>query len=200
MAKDREERYPDAGRMYEALLAFLYAQGSRYGAHDLAEFLARFREVDGPGTSGLPAPMLDAEARNPRTERTPVEMPATRQSSSVRVAKGVRYVAIDRAAEMGERREVTALVIELPRRRPSAVVGRAARIVERWGGRVLRREAGHIAALFGLGDPDGRDTEMATRCALVALRSLDAPRPAGAGLHTGASTCRAQARPRRTIA
>jgi tetratricopeptide (TPR) repeat protein len=50
---------------------------------------------------------------------------------------------------------------------------------------VLRREAGHIAALFGLDDPDGRDTEMATRCALVALRSLDAARPPGAGLHTG---------------
>ncbi len=185
MAPDRGERYPDAGRMYEALLAFLYAEGSRYGAHDLAEFLSRFREVDGPGTSGLPAPMLEAEARNPRTERTPVEVPATRQSSSVRVAKGVRFVAIDRAAEMGERREVTALAIDMPRQTSSAVVGRAATIVERWGGRVLKREPGHVAAIFGLGDPDGRDTEMATRCALVALRSLDAPRPAGAGLHTG---------------
>src|SRR5580692_9010930 len=44
MARDATDRYADAGRMYEALLAFLYAQGSRYGAHDLAELLARFRE------------------------------------------------------------------------------------------------------------------------------------------------------------
>ncbi|MGD0530408.1 MAG: AAA family ATPase, partial [Polyangiaceae bacterium] len=73
----------------------------------------------------------------------------------------------------------------LPRDTAPDVVGKAATLVERWGGRVLRREAGHIAALFGLGDPDGRDTEMATRCALVALRSLDAARPPGAGLQTG---------------
>ena len=65
------------------------------------------------------------------------------------------------------------------------MIDKAASLIERWGGRVLRREAGHLAALFGLGDPDGRDTEMATRCALVALRSLDPTRPPGIGLHIG---------------
>src|SRR5580692_11623952 len=44
MASAPADRYADAGRMYEALLAFLYAQGSRFGAHDLAELLARFRD------------------------------------------------------------------------------------------------------------------------------------------------------------
>jgi eukaryotic-like serine/threonine-protein kinase len=186
MAKSPEDRYPDAGRMYEALLAFLYAQGSRFGAHDLSEFLARFRDSAEEVTTALPAgPMLDAEQANPGAERTPLEVPSTRQSSSVRIATGQRFAAIDRAAEMGERREVTALVIELPRDTPEATTGKAVTIVERWGGRVLRREGGHIAALFGLGDPDGRDTEMATRCALVVLRSLDAACPSGAGLHTG---------------
>ena len=51
--------------------------------------------------------------------------------------------------------------------------------VELWGGRLLVREEGHLAALFGLGDPDGRDTEMATRCALVALRGLEPARAFG---------------------
>jgi tetratricopeptide (TPR) repeat protein len=101
------------------------------------------------------------------------------------MSESARVVAIDRAVGMGERREVTVLVIELPREAPSAVVDRAASIFERWGGRVLRRESGHIGAVFGLGDPDGRDTEMATRCALVALRSLDAERPPSAGIHIG---------------
>jgi serine/threonine protein kinase/tetratricopeptide (TPR) repeat protein len=184
MAKSPADRYADAGRMYESLLAFLYAQGSRYGANDLAEFLARFRESsDAAGPGAMPEPMLEAEGGNPRTERTPVEVPAVRQASSVRVATGVRSVAIDRAVELGERREVTALVIELPRQTPGDVIDRAANIVELWGGLVLRREVGHIAALFGLGDPDGRDTEMATRCALVAVRSLEPARPPGVGLH-----------------
>jgi serine/threonine protein kinase/tetratricopeptide (TPR) repeat protein len=185
MAKSPADRFPDAGRMYEALLAFLYAQGSRYGAHDLAEFLARFR--DGTDSNGPAArePLLEAEGGHPGTERTPVEIPASRNASSVRVSTSARYVAIDRAAEMGERREVTGLVFELPRDAPASIVDKAASIIERWGGRVMRREAGHIAALFGLGDPDGRDTEMATRCALVVLRSLDAASPPSAGLHIG---------------
>ena len=56
MARTPDDRYADAGRMYEALLAFLYAQGSRYGAHDLAEFLARFRESsEGALRSARPA-------------------------------------------------------------------------------------------------------------------------------------------------
>jgi serine/threonine protein kinase/tetratricopeptide (TPR) repeat protein len=178
MARSPADRYASAGRMYEALLAFLYAQGSRYGAHDLAEFLAKFRESnDGAVTMGAPeGPLLEAEA-NAAQERTPVEVPASRPASSVRASLGGRHVAINRA--------VTGLVIELPRDVPAPVVDKTASLVERWGGRVLRREAGHLAALFGLGDPDGRDTEMATRCALVALRSLDAENPPGIGLHIG---------------
>jgi serine/threonine protein kinase/tetratricopeptide (TPR) repeat protein len=184
MAADPSARYSDAGRMYEALLAFLYAQGSRYGAHDLAEFLVRFRD---PTESGVPprTPLLEAEAPQPSTERTPVEIPASRSASSVRVSTSARYVAIDRAIEMGERREVTGLVIELPRDAEPSVFAKASNILERWGGRVMRKDAGYIAALFGLGDPDGRDTEMATRCALVVLRSLDASSPPSAGLHIG---------------
>jgi hypothetical protein len=41
MSKDPAARFPDAGSLYEALLALLYASGRRYSAHDLAEFLAR---------------------------------------------------------------------------------------------------------------------------------------------------------------
>jgi serine/threonine protein kinase/tetratricopeptide (TPR) repeat protein len=186
MAKHPDDRYPDAGRLYEALLAFLYTQGSRYGAHELAEFLSRFRDsIEASTSTASRDPMLEADAANPRVERTPVEIPATRRAASVRVDRGSGLAAIERAIDLGERREVTALVLELPRETPDHVVDKAAHVIERWGGRVTRREAGHIAALFGLGDPDGRDTEMATRCALVALRSLDASRAPGAGLHIG---------------
>lgn len=185
MSKEPSGRYADASGMYEALLAFLYAQGGRYGAHELTEFLARFSDSSEPATGALREALLEAETANPRAERTPVEIPATRHPSSVRMEPGARYVAIDRAVEMGERREVTGLVLELPREATDAVMDKAAGIIERWGGRVMRREAGHIAAVFGLGDPDGRDTEMATRCALVVLRSLDAAHPPSAGLHIG---------------
>ncbi len=185
MAKEPGGRYSDAGRMYEALLAFLYAQGSRYGAHDLAELLCRFRDGAETGTAPSPAPRLDADGAQVATERTPVEIPASRSASSVRVAAGTRSPAIERAADLGERRDVTALVLELPREAPGGLVAKAASLLERWGGRVLQREAGHLTALFGLDEPDGRDTEMAARCALVALRSLEATGHVGAGVHIG---------------
>jgi serine/threonine protein kinase/tetratricopeptide (TPR) repeat protein len=185
MAKEPADRYSDAGRMYEALLAFLYAQGSRYGAHDLAELLARYRDQREGSGSISPVPLLDADAGPPGTERTPVEVPSSRQASSVQIASGARYAAIERTAEMGERRDVTGLVLQLARDASPATVEQAASIMGRWGGRVMRREAGEIAALFGVDDPDGRDTEMAARCALVALRSLETAGRPGAGVHIG---------------
>jgi eukaryotic-like serine/threonine-protein kinase len=189
MGKEPTERYPDAGRMYEAMLAFLYARGSRYGAHDLAEFLLRFREADA-AQSALPDRPLEGDAATSTTaDRTPVEIPGSRISSlptpSSRMETGVRFVGIDLAAERGERREVTALVIDFPQRDSGALAAKVGQIVTRYGGRVVKQEPEHLAALFGLGEPDGRDTEVAIRCALVTLRSLGVERPPSAGIHTG---------------
>ena len=184
MSPSPGRRYTDAGAMYEALLAFLYGQGNRFGAHDLAEFLSRFRDAADAVVEGAPA--LESDVPGPIVERTPTEVPTKgRQLSSVRVAKSSQHAALDRAAEMGERRDVTGLVIELSRQTPPSTAEKAASLVERWGGRVVGREGGRVSALFGLGDPDGRDTEMAARCALLAVRGLDALRPPGVGLHSG---------------
>jgi len=190
LGKDPKDRFPDAGRMYEAMLAFLYGQGSRYGAHDLGEFLAKFGQAEeaAPASSApsLGEHLLEGEAASSLQERTPVEVPPSRAASRPgRVDTGVRFVGLDQAVGLGERREVTALVLEFPRGTPPESCDTAATIVGRYGGRVLRREAEQLVSLFGLDDPDGRDTEVATRCALVALRSLDGPRRPSAGLHTG---------------
>jgi serine/threonine protein kinase/tetratricopeptide (TPR) repeat protein len=184
MARDPAKRYQDAGKMYEALVAFLYAQGRRYGAHDLADFIARFRSTDDTVSPPASPDLIDGDVHG-AAESTPVEVPTSRFASSVsRIETGVRYVAIDRAAEMGERREVTALVIELPARDAEGPANKADEIVRRYGGRVLRRDPEQLTALFGLDEPDGHDTEIATRCALVALRALEGPRLASAGVHT----------------
>ncbi|MFO0675091.1 MAG: protein kinase [Polyangiaceae bacterium] len=186
MAASRDDRYGDAARMYEALLAFLYTHGSRYGAHDLAEFMARYREDDSSRAAPVSADDLAGDGPS-ALERTPVEAPAGRSAppGPERSDSYIRFMAVDRAAELGERREVTALALELPRREGSALDERAEAILSRYGGTVVARETDHIVALFGLGDPDGLDTETATRCALVALRALDGPSRPSAGIHTG---------------
>jgi serine/threonine protein kinase/tetratricopeptide (TPR) repeat protein len=188
MAPAPEDRFADAGRMYEALLAFLYSQGRRFSAHDLADFLAKFRSPDETG----PRVVLDCEGV-PSQERTPVEVPASLHRRSYppvtghgRVESIVPIVDVERAVGMGERREVTALVVEVPGRDDPSLAERAAQTVTRHGGRVIAREPEQITALFGVDDPDGRDTEVATRCALVVLRSLaGATRQPSAGLHVG---------------
>ena len=189
MAKEKADRYPDAGRMYEAILAFLYAQQSRFGAHELSEFLARFRPEEQSAVHELPGGALEAE-QSATAERTPIEVP-TRGPSSLSFTPSAQIplstANFERAAEMGERREVTALVLEFPRRDADALVERALGILTRYGGKIVRREPEHIDALFGLGDPDGRDTEVATRCALVTLRALGVSPDGGApsaGVHT----------------
>jgi len=82
MARRPADRYADAGRMYEALLAFLYAKGDRYGAHDLAEFLATVREAgEAAHLAKAPDPPIGAEGEGPRTERTLVEVPGAGQAA-----------------------------------------------------------------------------------------------------------------------
>ena len=184
MAPKKPDRFADAGRMYESLLAFLYSQGRRFSAHDLADFLTRFRTPDQTG----PHVVLDAEGA-PSQERTPVEVPNSSNrksySSISRVEAGVPFVDVERAVGMGERREVTALVVELPGRDDPSLAARAADTITRHGGRILASEPEQITALFGVDEPDGRDTEIATRCALVVLRSLAGARQPSAGLHVG---------------
>jgi serine/threonine protein kinase/tetratricopeptide (TPR) repeat protein len=200
MAKDAKERYPDAGRFYESLLAFLYSQGSRFGANELGEFVQKYaavpqkEEAQSMRVQSLAEPAFETDGSH---ERTPVEVPPSRAVSSVsRVETGVRVVQIDRAAGMGERREVTALVVDLPRGASNETSERASQLVVRYGGRIYKREPEQICALFGLGtEPDGRDTEVAARCALVSLRSIEGPKPAAAGLHTARIHVSAQGEP-----
>lgn len=184
LAKEPEKRFADAGRMYEAILALLYTSGSRFGAHDLAEFLESYRSpLEQSGMTVLPDRLLDDEAAI-TAERTPVETPASRGMSTGRFPiAGDRVIHIDRAAELGERREITALVADLGSRPEGDRSQRIKTILSRYGARVLSDEDGKIVALFGLGEPDGRDTEMATRCALVARRVVGGSGPLGVGVH-----------------
>jgi serine/threonine protein kinase/tetratricopeptide (TPR) repeat protein len=185
LAKEPDARFADAGRMYEALLAFLYSHGRRYSGHDLAEFLGGFRTVEDLATTAhIADPMLDGDGSTAMP--TPAESPLARIGArSNKSESGLKQVPMERAAEVGERRDVTVLVVELPTREIPALGDKAAALMIRYGGRILKREPEQITAVFGLGDPDGRDTELATRCALVALRALDGPRQPSAGIQSG---------------
>jgi serine/threonine protein kinase/tetratricopeptide (TPR) repeat protein len=178
LAQAPEKRFADASRMYESLLAHLYASGDRFGSGDLAAFVGRFRDR----TSARPpdvAQVVVAEETSQPAETTPVEIPSQPPTSPVGMSEPPSLSALtSRAAGLGERREVTALVLRLGGWAGSVPAERRQRvreIVARYGGYLLEEESPHAAALFGLGEADGRDTETAVRCALVALRRMGSP-------------------------
>ena len=132
-------------------------------------------------------------------ERTPVEVPQRQRADAprtgtsarppIRHAGGASTGRSRATGELGERREVTALVrrrfgrASRARRRRRRARQRVARAREVLG--ALRRPDPRGGAgadrrrIFGLGDADGRDTEAAVRAALVILR---APRRRRRGL------------------
>ncbi|WP_437577493.1 serine/threonine-protein kinase [Sorangium sp. So ce887] len=188
LARNVEDRVPDAGRLHEALLGFFYATGERFGANDLAEFLEPFHEET--AGAALEASAVLEEEPIGANERTPVEVPHTTSSTRSRTASGLLQLlekadSSPAARGLGERREVTALVLIFTGSEEDAArrIGRAREVLARYGALLLEQEASQLVAVFGLGDADGRDTEAAVRAALVILRSRGGGAAASAGIH-----------------
>ncbi len=118
LSKGRDDRFADAGKLHEHLLGYFYASGERFGSHKLAELMERFREDRG-------SPEIEAarvfEDRAGADERTPVEVPSpTSQerprpttSAILRLTSEGDSLQITRTADIGERRDVTALVLAI---------------------------------------------------------------------------------------
>jgi serine/threonine protein kinase/tetratricopeptide (TPR) repeat protein len=215
----REDRFPDAGRLHEELLGYFFSSGQRSGANEVAELMTRFREARTHGE--LEAGVLVQEQTG-ANERTPVEVPqpliaqgslpgggggAGGAGGGANAGGGERAEpgSWARPADIGERREVTALVLLFPEgergreasnareaseareareRRAGPATDRARIVLARYGALVIEREPTHIAALFGLGDADGQDTDAAARAALVILRARGGA-AISAGVHVG---------------
>ncbi|WP_437609522.1 protein kinase [Sorangium sp. So ce834] len=188
LAKNVEDRFPDAGRLHEALLGFFYATGERFGANDLAEFLEPFHE-EKAGAELEASAALEEEPLG-ANDRTPVEVPHTTSTRSRITASGLLQLlekadSSPAARGLGERREVTALVLIFTGSEDDAAkrIARAREVLARYGALLLEQEAPQLVAVFGLGDADGRDTEAAVRAALVILRSRGGGAAVSAGIH-----------------
>ncbi len=189
-----EDRHANAGRLYEDLIQFLYASGRRVGAHDLSEHLADLRAADERRTSRSEGDRILAAFEQAETQApaaTPAQNPAGRASvrRALTTGLGRQQGSGTPTRPATERRDATVLLVHAP---PGDVfaLDAATRIIERFGGLCLEAAAGGdtrgrtLVALFGVRDPDGRDTDIAARCALrlargVAGAALEAGRPSG---------------------
>ncbi|MEQ9081192.1 MAG: protein kinase [Sandaracinaceae bacterium] len=177
MSATADERQPNAGALYEELVQFLYSSGRRVGGHDLADFLLELRRASemaaqAPDDARLRA-VFDQEASSSPAyapEATPVEVPVARTGArrSNRPRRTLSTIT-------QERRDITALVVRSPDARflHDPVIER---LLKRFGGMEVPYEpppgtSPTLLALFGVRDPDGRDTEAAASCALRIARS-----------------------------
>jgi tetratricopeptide (TPR) repeat protein len=186
---DPEARYPNAGRLYEELVQFLYSSGRRVGGHDLARYLQELREATEQAAQDRDGARLravfDEEGLHASTRQaTPVQVPVGRVTNRPAALSegGARRSGTGVARPTAERRDVTALVVQSS---PSFLAEEAIdRLIRRFGGNKLAAgpeevPEGELIVLFGVRDPDGRDTESAARCALRIARA------AATGAQTG---------------
>ncbi len=189
MSPDPTERYEDAGRFYEELVQFLYGTGQRVGGHDLSNYLDQLRALS-EGRRKRPATSTDtglrrafdmetSAGRAPAPhELTPAEVPSAR-STGIGEAISTTGASRQKTTPRAERRDVTVLGLGTTERPPLLDT-----IVERAGGRLVEGDGDLRFAIFGLIEPDGRDTETAAR---LALHLPEAFPDAGIrmGLHAG---------------
>jgi serine/threonine protein kinase/tetratricopeptide (TPR) repeat protein len=197
-----DDRYPNAGRFYEELVQFLYSSGRRVGGHELARYLNDLREMSQVREAERDAARLradfseDGDGSVQVSASTPVEVPVSRSSrhtpsSSEEHPRRV-VTAVPRPTQ--ERRDVSALAIQSSSAAflKSMLVND---IASRFGGFRLSgppRVEGTPEAifLFGIRDPDGRDTESASRCALRIARAATTGTHAGIRVHMAVHSAR----------
>ncbi|MCB9591567.1 MAG: protein kinase [Sandaracinaceae bacterium] len=182
MTADPAKRHPNAGALYEDLVQFLFSSGRRVGGHDLSEYLQELRRAsemvaEAPDDARLRAVFGETsggEVSSYAPEATPVEVPVAR-SGPRRTSRTTRRHTGSVVIPSMERRDVTALVIASndPRFLLDPHVDR---IANRFGGLPVDYEPPPGSSpmrlfLFGVRDPDGRDTEGAARCALRLVRA-----------------------------
>ena len=184
MIWDPAQRYPSAGHLYEDLIQYLYGTGRRFGAKDLADFLASLRssgqEDSGRAGDGLKA-TFEVESITAFEDQLPDRTRVERGRKITREpASGRKKNETTPHRERSEWRDVTALGLRIAAN--DALSSKLiTQIVHRFGGNPageinLANVANERVLLFLFGDinPDGRDAERSAQCALRIARTATA--------------------------
>jgi eukaryotic-like serine/threonine-protein kinase len=160
-----EARFDGAARLYEELVAHLYASGAHFSASDLSELIAEAREPRPtlPVSEAIDHVLSGADV-TPSSGTIPVAKPAPPE------------LELPAPVTHGWAEEGSALVLRFSGAAPvpAATRDRARQILLRYGARIFAESSRELAAMFGVQQADGRDTENAVRSGLVLLRSLAA--------------------------
>jgi eukaryotic-like serine/threonine-protein kinase len=159
LAPQPVNRPASAARLHEALMAYGYAAGVRFGAPELAAWIASLqgpREPSKPPLRALFHSIAESSAPEPESRHPTLEL---RESIPPRATEGSSH-------------EATLLVIGAERPIGADAEAQISAMLRRYGARVLGAAEREISAVFGLDRVDGRDADSAARCALSVLRML----------------------------
>jgi eukaryotic-like serine/threonine-protein kinase len=185
LAPNREERMGSAAELSEVLLGYAYTSGERFGASELATMLRHVRDSIGSTEGDVPRTSWENlfEEPNSADEKTPIEIP----HGSTPPPKSMPEPSL------GERREVTAMVVSLPSsREPRSDAAHGQQLVEhirssleRHGAWIDSHTNKQLVAIFGLGATDGRDADAAVSAALLLVRERSLGTVSAIGIHSG---------------
>jgi serine/threonine protein kinase/tetratricopeptide (TPR) repeat protein len=185
MEPNPDDRFGDAGELYEALVAYMYNARARMGVHSLAKFMEEIAGedkeafpdknivldiVEGTGSaSGVGSGVTDYAS-----EITSVQVPASGGSSVVGTDTSTTGSTTGPGTRIlpTEVREITVLAMEFAGGIPSqTALDRFHDIISNSGGMVVQERDDLLVALFGLEIADGRDTQDAIGTALRLQRA-----------------------------
>ena len=172
LAFDPDERFADAGAIYETLISYVYETKSRVGAHTVADFLTEVPEIE----------KRDSEFRAPQENKLkavfrtsmPPESPNTIRHSSSAPPDAPGLSESDPPLETPEAPlgDVTLLVLNCKSASLSDFkVESFSEIVENNGGALVSTDSNIAVAVFGLDLTYGKETEEALAAAFKLRRS-----------------------------
>ncbi|MDH5491483.1 MAG: protein kinase, partial [Myxococcales bacterium] len=186
MAPRLEERYENAGQLYDDLVQFIYSTGTRAGPQALARYLEELKALSSRrrGGSGNDANLraafdVEPEPREASAVITATQIPrrrSSRPSHGGDTTGSLRRPSVQLDADA---RDLTMLCVCAAPDDP-LTTPRMQESIRRAGGLVLEASGGEdgserwLVAVFGVMQPDGRDADAAARCALSLLRSAKA--------------------------
>jgi eukaryotic-like serine/threonine-protein kinase len=156
LAPQPADRPASAARVHQALMAYGYASGARFGAPELAALVRGFEAPRRGSTPPLRALFHSVPAGS---------APDVHHALQIRDSLPPR---------VGESSSHDATLLVLGAQQPMGDDARTliSGMLRRYGARLLGADERELTAVFGLDRVDGRDTDSAARCALTMLRTL----------------------------
>jgi serine/threonine protein kinase/predicted ATPase len=169
LVADPEERFSNAGRLYEDLLAFIFTTGKRVSSTTLSQFVSSLKDISQQRDEGT----IDASLEEVVNLSSPSVPPPVEITNVAIPVHGKEEKADHERKEEKpdlsvEQHDFSLMSIEYFSSDAQEERGllKVDQIVEQEGGRIIEDSKGFIVALFGMEEISGKEIEAAVRCAL----------------------------------